>query len=63
MVVNFISPVISLLLAGLWVLWKAFRWFVIGSPLDNIPGPAPDSYVTGDHFVHFTVDLPLGSQL
>jgi len=46
MVVNFIS-----LLLGGWVLWKAFRWFVIGSPLDNIAGPPSDSFVTGKHFV------------
>jgi len=40
---------ISLLLAG-WVLWKIFRWVVIGSPLDNIPGPPSDFFGRGDHF-------------
>ena len=48
--------VISLVLAG-WVLWKAFRWFVIGCSLDNIPGPQSDSFVTGKQFVHFTVHV------
>ena len=47
---------ISLLLAG-WVLWKAFRWIVIDSPLDNIPGPPPDPYGGTGDLVHFTVDL------
>jgi hypothetical protein len=37
-----------LLWALAWVLWKWFQRFVLGSPLDNIPGPPSDSFVTGE---------------
>ena len=30
-----------------WVLWKFFRQWVVKSPLDNIPGPPPKSFLYG----------------
>ena len=30
-----------------WFLWKYFRQIVIKSPLDNIPGPPPGSFLYG----------------
>lgn len=30
-----------------WVLWRLNRNFILSSPLDNIPGPAPVSWVKG----------------
>ncbi|KAI0791135.1 cytochrome P450 [Abortiporus biennis] len=32
----------------LWVVWKLFRLFVLRSPLDNIPGPKPSSWLFGN---------------
>ncbi|KAL4246377.1 cytochrome P450 family protein [Abortiporus biennis] len=48
-----------------WVLWKLFRNYVLRKPLDNIPGPKPSSWLTGNisEFEHrksgwsFTEDL------
>ncbi|KAI0718774.1 cytochrome P450 [Cerioporus squamosus] len=45
---------ISLLLQGAvicsasWLLWKYFRQLVVKSPLDNIPGPPPQSFLYGN---------------
>ena len=30
-----------------WVLWKLLRHWVLPSSLDNIPGPPPESFLTG----------------
>lgn len=30
-----------------WVLWKVYQRIMVASPLESIPGPRPDSFVTG----------------
>lgn len=37
----------SLLCMFLWVLWRALKQIVVRHPLDNIPGPPPQSYLWG----------------
>ena len=33
-----------------WVLWRICQKIFVGSPLDKIPGPQPDSFLTGKSF-------------
>jgi len=50
----------SVLCAIAWVSWKCFQRFVLGSPLDNIPGPPSDSFMTGESATWLTLlDNPL----
>ena len=37
----------SLFYIFLWVLWGALKQFVVRHPLDDIPGPPPQSYLWG----------------
>ena len=30
-----------------WIFWRMFRQFIVGSPLDNIPGPPSKNWWTG----------------
>jgi len=47
------------LLTGIvgWAFWKFYQRIVVGSPLERIPGPRPDSFFTGtkSSFVRFEV--------
>ncbi|KAJ3550674.1 hypothetical protein NMY22_g305 [Coprinellus aureogranulatus] len=39
---------------GVWAFWRLFRRFVVRDPLDNIPGPPPESWLAGQfHFLSF----------
>jgi cytochrome P450 len=38
----------SLLCIFLWVLWRALKQIVVKHPLDDIPGPPPQSYLWGN---------------
>ncbi|KJA27942.1 hypothetical protein HYPSUDRAFT_34176 [Hypholoma sublateritium FD-334 SS-4] len=42
------DPIQALGLLGIsWILWKLLRHWVLPSPLDNIPGPPPEAFLTG----------------
>ena len=42
------TPLQAVLICGAtWVLWKVLRQFVVKSALDNLPGPARNSYFFG----------------
>jgi len=54
------------LLTGIvgWALWKFYQRIVVGSPLERIPGPRPDSFFTGKsssvRFEVFTCSASVG---
>lgn len=35
--------------AFLWLLWKALKTYLAHTPLDNVPGPASPSFLSGKH--------------
>ena len=35
------------------VLWKYFRQVFLRSPLDNLPGPPPEAFLSGKQLVAF----------
>ncbi|KAK7682246.1 hypothetical protein QCA50_014833 [Cerrena zonata] len=46
---SFSPELIAFLVAGItWILWRLSRNYVLRSPLDNIPGPAPASLIKGN---------------
>jgi hypothetical protein len=48
----------SLLCTFSWVLWKVVTQFVVKHPLDEIPGPPPQSYLWGPFDSDFaSIDL------
>lgn len=44
----FDSPVALFFIVALgWIMWKVFQDYIVGSPLDNVPGPARTSFWKG----------------
>ncbi|KAJ3527393.1 hypothetical protein NMY22_g9808 [Coprinellus aureogranulatus] len=45
---TFTSPLQLLAIGvGVWAFWRLIRRFVVKDPLDNIPGPPPESWLAG----------------
>lgn len=40
-----------LICASTWFLWRFFRYLVVKSDLDNLPGPSPPSFLFGMLYV------------
>ncbi len=50
--VNLVVAAISA--TTLYVLWRVFRNYLVAYPMDNLPGPAPSSFLFGGY-----LELPL----